>query len=123
MGFLDDIKAGKQLKKTPKATEKKTLAAAETHLAEAAAAREQYDAKVADCAKKLPELKGDEHGSHQQRLEDRLTRLKDVDLAACQESTSEVSAAIGSKNAEVKKAMQLEKKAAFALKDLSLIHI
>ena len=26
MGFLDDIKAGKQLKKTPKATEKKTLA-------------------------------------------------------------------------------------------------
>ena len=95
----------------------KTLAAAEGHLAEAAAAREQYDAKVADCAKKLAELKGDEHGSHQQRLEDRLTRLKDVDLAACQESTSEVSAAIGSKNAEVKKAMQLEKKAAFTLKD------
>ena len=26
MGFLDDIKAGKQLKKTPKATEKKELA-------------------------------------------------------------------------------------------------
>ena len=77
----------------------------------------KYDAKVADCAKKLAELKGDEHGSHQQRLEDRLTQLKDVDLAACQESTSKVSAAIGLKNAEVKKAMQLEKKAQFTLKD------